>query len=89
MVNQVMIFQTTFVVEDDNQCHPQVKFSCQRTMVYPVVTTIKQYIAVSLIPAGRIEFVYHSIRQAAVIGQFLSVTEFYYRTFGSVAVSEM
>ena len=42
-----MIFQTTFVVEDDNQCHPQVKFSCQRTMVYSVVTTIKQYIAVT------------------------------------------
>ena len=89
MVNPVMIFQTTFVVEDDNQCHPQVKFSCQRTMVYSVVTTIKQYIAVSLVPARRIEFVYHTIRQTTVISQFLSVTEFYYGSFLSVSVSEM
>ena len=51
--------------------------------------SIKQYIAVSLVPAGRIEFVYHTIRQTTVISQFLSVTEFYYGTFGSISVSEM
>ena len=29
MVYLMMIFQTTLIVEDDNQCHPQIKFSCQ------------------------------------------------------------
>ena len=40
-------------------------------------------------PGDRIKFVYHTIRQTTVISQFLSVTEFYYGTFGSISVSEM
>jgi hypothetical protein len=39
-----------------------------------------------LVPTGRIESVYHTICQATVIGQFLSVAEFYHRTFGSVSI---
>ena len=58
-------------------------------MIYTVMTTIKQDIAVSLVPTGRIESVYHTICQATVIGQFLSVAAFYHRTFGSVSICKM